>query len=233
LVLRKHRAGRPPADLRSDADDPRLGIGPAAAPGGERLPRPVVSDELETWLRGDGDKSLGSLIEVFGKRSFAIVFVLLMGPSALPLPTGGVTHVFEIITILLALQLIAGREEVWLPARWRQRTVNSEGRFINALLRSIRWLERFSRPRLMWVFGHRATNVVFGLLVIAGTLGAIAAPPFSGLDTLPSLGVVLISLGVLLEDFLLVVAGVVAGAVGVALEIVAGGAALRGLKDLF
>ena len=37
--------------------------------------------------------------------------------------------------------------------------------------------------------------------MIAGSLGAFLAPPFTGLDTLPALGVVLLSLGVLLEDF--------------------------------
>ena len=56
-----------------------------------------VSDELERWLSSDGDKTLGSLIELFGEKSFAILFVLLLGVPALPLPTGGATHVFEII----------------------------------------------------------------------------------------------------------------------------------------
>lgn len=63
----------------------------------------------------------------------------------------------------------------------------------------IRWLERFSRPRLSFASEHRLTNIVFGALVIAGSLGAFFAPPFSGLDTLPSLGVVLLSLGVVLR----------------------------------
>ena len=44
---------------------------------------------------------------------------------------------------------------------------------------------------------------------------AFVAPPFTGLDTLPSLGVVLISLGVLLEDPILGFIGLLIGAVGV------------------
>jgi hypothetical protein len=51
------------------------------------------------------------------------------------------------------------------------------------------------------------------LLAIAGSLGAFLAPPFTGLDTLPALGVVLLSLGVLLEDFFLVVLAVIVGLV--------------------
>ena len=82
-------------------------------------------------------------------------------------------------------------------------------------MKFIRWLERFSRPRLTFLFDHRLSNIVFGLLVIAGCAGAFLAPPFTGLDTLPALGVVLLSLGVLLEDFLLVVLGVAVGVAGV------------------
>jgi hypothetical protein len=78
-----------------------------------------VSEQLERWLASEGDKTLGTLIELFEEKAFAIIFVLLMGVPALPLPTGGATHVFEIVTVLLALQLIAGRDEIWLPKRWR------------------------------------------------------------------------------------------------------------------
>ena len=57
-------------------------------------------------------------------------------------------------------------------------------------------------------------------------------PAVHGLDTLPALGVVLLSLGVLLEDFVVVVLGLVVGARGVALEIVLGSAAINGIGKL-
>ena len=47
-----------------------------------------------------------------------MLFLFLLAPSALPLPTGGVTQVLEAIAMLLALQLIANRDCVWLPRRW-------------------------------------------------------------------------------------------------------------------
>ena len=143
---------------------------------------------------------------------------------------------FEIIAILVALQLVAGRDKIWLPKRWCRIDLGSGGRrtrFIRGLMRVIRWIERFSRPRLRFLFDHRASNAVFGLLVIAGALGAFLAPPFTGLDTLPALGVVLLSLGVLLEDFAVVVLALIVGGGGVLLEIVLGRAAARGIGDLF
>jgi hypothetical protein len=196
----------------------------------------TLSDQLERWLASDGDQTLGGLIDVFQEKSFALIFILLLGVPALPLPTGGASHVFEIIAILVALQLVAGRNKIWLPERWRKIELGTGGgrtRFIRGLMKVIRWIERFSRPRLRFLFDHRASNTVFGLLVTAGSLGAFLAAPFTGLDTLPAMGVVLLSLAVLLEDFAVVVLALLIGGAGVLLEIVVGRAAVRGIGNLF
>src|SRR3954467_3392969 len=76
-------------------------------PDGEKL-----GDRLERWLAGDESKTIGDLIDVFEEKSFAVLFVLLLSIPALPLPTGGVTHVFEVIAMLLALELIVGSRKV-------------------------------------------------------------------------------------------------------------------------
>src|SRR5882672_1054897 len=95
---------------------------------GENLGMPEeerLSDQLEGWLRSEQPKTIGSLIDVFEEKSFAVLFVLLLAVPALPLPTGGITHVFEVIAMLLALELIVGRRRVWLPERWRRRELSS------------------------------------------------------------------------------------------------------------
>jgi hypothetical protein len=196
---------------------------------------PKVSDQLEGWLEGDGDKTLGSLIELFEEKSFAILFVLLLGVSALPIPTGGATHAFIIIAGLLAVQLVAGRDEIWLPKKWREKPVvgDKSRKFMTTLMRMIRRLERISKPRLRFLFRYRLSNIVFGLLVIGGCVAAFFAPPFSGLDTLPSLGVVLLSLAVLLEDVLVAIVAIVIGVAGVLLTIFLGSAAVRLIHGLF
>lgn len=206
---------------------------PRSRTDGPGSPGPI-SNQLAGWLEGDGDKTLGDLIKVFKEKSFAILFILLLGVSALPIPTGGATHVFDVIAVLIAAQLVIGRDHIWVPRRWQslQLAGRKRQRFINALLKVIRWLERFSRPRLRFLFDHQLSNTAFGLVVIALTAGAFLAPPFSGLDTLPALGVALVSLAVLLEDFLVVAVGLLVGVSGVVLEIVLGKAAADVLGNL-
>jgi len=194
----------------------------------------LLSDELERWLRSSRPKTVGSLVELFGERSFAVLFLLLLAIPALPLPTGGVTHVFEVIAMLLALELIVGRRQVWLPQRFCRRELGpgTEKR-AEVLIRRIRWLERHTRPRLGYLLSYRLTRSIFGVVVLVLTLGAFLAPPFTGLDTLPSLGVVIISLGVLLQDPRLGIAGTLIGSLGIVLAIVLGKAAIHEVGRLF
>jgi hypothetical protein len=193
------------------------------------------SDSLEAWLRGPPPRTLGALVDAFGEKSFAVLFVLLLAIPALPVPTGGVTHVFEAIAMLVALQLVVGRRTVWLPERLRRRELGAatQRRFRDTLLKRVRWLERHSRPRFAFVLTHRPSLVAYGAVVLVLALTAFLAPPFTGLDTLPSLGVVLVSVGVLLDDALLALAGVIVGAVGIVLVLLLGTAAYHGVSDLF
>ncbi len=198
-------------------------------------PQVRVSDQIERWLGDDSQpKTLGALIDVFGEGSFAVVFVLLMSLPALPLPTGGLTHVLELVTMLLALELLVGRRRVWLPARWKRLELTSASRqkFVTMLLSRIRWLERFSRPRGQRLLSHRLAGIVFGAVVFVLTLTAFLAPPFSGLDTLPSIGVVVLALGVLMRDIALAAIGILVGAAGVVTVVVLGSVAVNGVKRI-
>lgn len=53
--------------------------GPPSADDGRNREPSKVSDELQRWLTSEGEKTLGSLIELFEQKSFAILFVVLLG----------------------------------------------------------------------------------------------------------------------------------------------------------
>ena len=154
-----------------------LGRAARARPGGTgwcaiSAPATSLSDSLRDWLALPGGHTVGGLIELFEEKSFAILFVLLLGVPALPLPTGGVTHVFEVIAVLGAAQLVIGRDRIWLPQKWRRLELAGprQQRFLAGLMKLIGRLERLSKPRFTFLFGSRLSNAVFGLIVVAGSV---------------------------------------------------------------
>ena len=207
-----------------------LGDGP---PGREHQSR-TFSDELEQWLRSDGPKTLGALGELFEEKSFAVTILMLMFVPALPLPTGGVTHVFELITVLLAAQMLVGRRTIWLPQRWARRELGATmtGKAIPFVIRWVRRVERYSRPRGAALFHQRWMLPVFGLIFIALAVAAGLAPPFSGLDTLPAMGAIAVALAIIFGDVLLLAIGFVLGTTGVVLIVTVGAALVHVLRSL-
>ncbi len=193
------------------------------------------SDDLDTWLSSDAPKTLQDLGDAFAEKSFAVTILLLMFVPSLPLPTGGISHVFEVIAIVIALQMVAGRRTIWLPRKWKQKELGKTitGKGIPFIIRRVRWFEKFSRPRFAGLFNQRWFIRVLGLVIIVFTTGALLAPPFSGLDTLPALGVVVICLAIILEDMIVAGIGVVIGTGGIVLIVTIGAAIAHFLSDRF
>jgi hypothetical protein len=179
------------------------------------------SVQLERWLQGKHPKTIMGLSEVFAEKSFAIAFLILMAVPALPIPTGGITHLFEAIAMLLALELIVGRRTIWLPKRWEHTKIGNKTRnnVLPFLIRRIRWFEKFSRPRMSRLVNYALFRSLIGIVVLVFCLTAFLSPPFSGLDTIPSLGVVVLALGLILEDIIVVIMGLVTGVAGMVLTI--------------
>lgn len=185
-----------------------------------------LGERLQAWLETDEPKTVRGLLDRFGPQAFAMAFVLFAAPSALPIPTAGVTDVLNVIAVLLAVQLVLGRDEPWLPKRFADRELKSmeSEKTQRRLLAPINWIEKVARPRFARTLNSAPSRIVFGLVIIVLSLAAIVAPPFSGLDTLPALGVVVISLGMLFGDAVIVGVGVLIGAGGIGLMVALAGA---------
>lgn len=190
---------------------------------------------IKRWLVSKSDKTLAGLIKVFKEKAFAIIFLLLMALPALPIPTGGITHITELITMLISLELIIGRRSIWLPHKWLKTDISRfvQGKAVTKLIDVIKWFEKYSRRRGAGTLTNRAFISFIGVLIFIFTLAAFVAPPFSGLDTLPALGVVIISLAIILEDLYLVFLGIIISCIGIGLEIAAGTALYSGLTHFF
>jgi hypothetical protein len=195
----------------------------------------AFSDQLESWLNSEGPKTISDLGRVFSEKSFAVTILFLMFFPALPLPTGGVTHLFEAITVVLAIEMMLGAHSIWLPARWNNHPLGATTtkKAIPFMMRRIRWLERFSKPRGASAFHRRGFLAVLGVVFAALALASALAPPFSGLDTLPALGAVFVALAIILEDVLALAIGLAIGTGGVVLIVVVGASLIHIVRDFF
>ena len=189
----------------------------------------TFSQRLQKFLISKKPTTIQTLVENFAEKSFAILFLLLLAVPALPLPTGGVTHVFEIIAMVLAVELIVGRETVWLPKRWLRKPLprSIQTSALPRFIKIIKWIEKYSRPRLSSIQANTLYIRLAGTLILLFTAFAFLAPPFSGLDTMPALGVVFLSLAMIFEDILLTIVGLVIGGIGIGLILLLSRLALR------
>jgi hypothetical protein len=182
------------------------------------------SDEFETWYQNNRDKNVEDLLEFFGEKSFAMLFLLFMFIPALPVPTGGITTLVLLPgTMIAAAQMMFGRHVLWLPRKVNKMKLKNPTirKSIPFMISRIRWLEKYSEPRFVRVFESHTFNKFAGFSVFILALAALIAPPFSWLDTLPSFGAVFIALSIILEDFVLYVLGMIIGAFGIALLVAA------------
>ena len=194
------------------------------------------SSEIEQWLSSSERKTMGNLQSVFGEKSFAMLILVCMFIPALPVPTGGITTVILIpATVFASFQMMFGRTALWLPqfiakVKLGDKTIKSALPF---MIKRIRWFERFSRPRLADYLTNAPFRIVNGFLIFLFALGSLIAPPFSGLDTLPSLGAVIIALGIILEDVLLIVVGAIVGIIGLGLMVAAAALITSFVQQIF
>lgn len=178
-----------------------------------------LSSRLSHLLELRKSIRLDELNHLFAEKSFAVAFILLMITAALPLPTGGITHIFELVAIVLAIEMILNRQEIWLPKSLLKHKIkpHKAQKTFKSLIRITRFFERFSRPRGHFISDHHLFVRFMGLVILIYTIFAFIAPPFSGLDTLPALGVVLIALGLMLDDLIVTFIGILIGIAGVVL----------------
>jgi hypothetical protein len=167
----------------------------------------TLSEVIESLGYGDNPKlDLAEVVEGFGERAFWALMLMLALMSLLPWPPGG-KAVFSVPIMLLSLELAVQRQTVWLP-RWLLRVSVSREAYRKAsggrVLRSIRAIERLSRPRLPILTGEVA-DVITG--IVCFVLAIMLALPVPLGDMLPALTIAIFGLAITQRDGLAVLIG--------------------------
>jgi len=194
------------------------------APQLENLPNTHLSAELQSFLAQlDGaDTTVGELMDMIADRGFGLVLLILALPAALPIPAPGYATPFGIAMIILGSQMIIGRTTPWLPRFIRKRTIPYS--MLDFSVRNgtipLKVVEFLIRPRLGSLSRSRAFLALLGVIVVLMAFSMSLPIPLT--NTAPSFVIFVLAAGILEEDGLTLLGGVLlapvaAGIAGLAL----------------
>jgi|SRR6056297_491699 len=181
-------------------------------PGPKQIRSPQSLGELLEAMRpeeGDLRVSVGDVLRRVGDQSFAPVIlvpaIVLVSPiSGIP----GSPTIGALITILVSIQALLGRRQLWLPGFLRRRSIGASkmNRAINWLSRPAGWMDRHSSGRLKLLSSRPLQPVAYATV----TLCAVAWPFFELLPFVTSFfagAVAMIMFGIMTRDGIYLVAG--------------------------
>lgn len=175
-----------------------------------------LSRELErTFITAPIDSAspssvcLSDILGLAGERVFGFLFVILALPSALPIPAPGYSTPFGVVLFILAVQLLLGAKTPWLPQRFLTRpfALGTVQKITRAGLPWLRRIEGVSRPRLLPVCCSGVGRFIIGLTIALMAISMMM--PIPGTNTLPAIGIFVTGFGLLDDDGVITLGGLV------------------------
>jgi hypothetical protein len=162
-----------------------------------------ISDTLNELAREQDSVSVGRIMEKLGSRGYAPFLIV---PALIEIsPIGGLPGVptlLATIILMVALQMVVGRNHLWLPELLQRRSLKSS-RVATALDRIDPVIQRvdgwFSNERLASMTQTPVTNVAaFFCLLLALSVPPLEFIPFA--STAPMAAIALIGIALLVHD---------------------------------
>lgn len=155
--------------------------------------------------------SVGQILEAFHERGFGFLLLIFAFPMALPIPKPpGLSTILAIPLILLTIQQALGFHTLWFPGFIRRKSFSSAafGRVIETSIPWLKKIEALAQPRLGMVTQGAFSNVI-GVCGLIMALWIAVPMPLS--NTVPSIGIALMAIGVMMRDGVFVLAGALIG----------------------
>ncbi|HEX2561279.1 exopolysaccharide biosynthesis protein [Phenylobacterium sp.] len=175
--------------------------------------------ELRKAADGNGPRvSVQEIMDAVGQRSFGPLLLLagLLGMTPVA-AVPGAPSMIALITLLVAGQLLIGRDAFWLPKFLLKRSVRADRlqKTVRVATKPARVVDRMVKPRLEALTGPVADRMVALVCVVL----ALSVPPLEFLPFvafIPSAAIASFGLGLIARDGLLVLIAfaISAGALG-------------------
>ena len=146
--------------------------------------------------------NVGTIVDSLDERAFGILILLFAIPCLVPGLPGA--QLIAVPIFLLGLQLAWGRSDVWLPkaaleAKIKRSWIEAIAGFVD---KRLRWTERLSKPRLTGLASGWSERFIGIIIAIAAVTIML---PIT--NTIPSMAITLIAVGLLQTDGIFTLAG--------------------------
>lgn len=198
-----------------------------------------LGDALQELLKSENERgpSIGETTVAVGEKGFGLILMVLSLPSALPIPAPGYSTPFGIVIGLVALQMIFGRQTLWIPEKLKSVRIKPAlaKTMLGAATRFLKKIEHWIRPRQRWI---RSRAGQAGLAIVILIMACLMMLPIPLTNTFPAMVIFMIGVGLSEEDGLLAIAAFGIGLLAIGLYagiiyvlITQGPEAIEGLKD--
>ncbi|HEY7800405.1 MAG TPA: exopolysaccharide biosynthesis protein [Hyphomonadaceae bacterium] len=160
-------------------------------------------------VRGDGERvTVGQILDALDARAFGLATLIFSLPSVVPMPPG-VPTVVGIALLIVSLQMVIGRQELWLPGFLTKRSFSRVAlvRAFEKLAPRLEAVEKIAKPRLLFMTGRIGT-VAIGLVVLFMAVVLILPLPPGG-NFPPALACAILGMGLAERDGIIVLFGLV------------------------
>lgn len=196
------------------------GFAPVVAEAAEDPVHKPLSQEIVEIFDQDAESiTFGVLLSRISHKSFGVLLAILALPSALPLPAPGYAMPFGLALLVVAYQMIRERPYPWFPQRVLKREIHTKRnkRLVRGMVWLVGLLEKVLKPRGQWLYETRWFLRLSGVAVLL--CAASMCTPIPLTNTLPSLGIFLIGMGIIERDALAGIGGIVTAVGGTLLSI--------------
>ena len=172
------------------------------------------------------------ILTVLRHRAFGFTLLIFALPCSLPMPPG-IPTVCGVALVVIALNLIAARQRLWLPGAIADKSV-ARADFRRLVERAAPYLERLERickPRFT-IVTDPVGKVLIGMVILVLGFVMILPIPFLG-NIPPGWAATLIAIGMTERDGLIVLIGLLVSVVAIAVASVASWAAVLAIVNFF
>lgn len=200
-----------------------------------RRPIPERTSEVLRDLveQGESDRvTFGEILTELKHRAAGFTLLIFALPCCLPMPPG-IPTVCGIAIVIIALNLIAARQRLWLPSAIANKSVGRADlkRMVERVAPLLERLEKVCKPRFP-IVTDPVGKILIGIVIFALGFVMILPIPFLG-NMPPGFAATVIAIGMTERDGLVVLIGTLVSAVAIAVASVATTAAILEIIEFF